>query len=123
MSASDQLSAALAGRYRVDRELGRGGMATVYLAHDIRHDRPVAIKTLNSELLAQLSGERSLREIRVTAQLTLSRPRRIRSAGCTPCAAPSCRRGACQDRRSTTVGDEQPVAFPSCVVRDRDASQ
>jgi len=45
-----RLQAALADRYRVDRELGRGGMATVYLAHDLRHDRDVAIKVLHPEL-------------------------------------------------------------------------
>ena len=65
----DRLSAALAGRYRIERELGAGGMATVYLAHDIKHDRKVAIKILREELCASLGGERFLREIRIAAQL------------------------------------------------------
>ena len=47
-----RLTAALADRYRIERELGRGGMATVYRAHDLRHDRPVAIKVLHAELAA-----------------------------------------------------------------------
>jgi len=64
-----RLSAALAGRYRIERELGRGGMATVYLAHDERHDRPVAIKVLRQELAAALGPERFLREIAITARL------------------------------------------------------
>jgi tetratricopeptide (TPR) repeat protein/TolB-like protein len=63
------LSAALAGRYTVERELGRGGMATVYLARDLKHDRPVAIKVLRPDLIAALGPERFLREIRLTAQL------------------------------------------------------
>ena len=65
----ETLRAALAGRYTVERELGRGGMATVYLAHDLRHDRPVAIKVLHPELSASLGPERFLREIRTTARL------------------------------------------------------
>src|SRR5512135_3110637 len=69
MTDLGRLTAALSDRYRIERELGRGGMATVYLAHDVRHDRPVAIKTLHPELSAQVSGERFLQEIRVTAQL------------------------------------------------------
>ncbi len=66
---TDRLSAALSGRYRLDRELGVGGMATVYLAHDIKHDRDVAIKVLKPELAQSLTGERFLREIAVTARL------------------------------------------------------
>jgi serine/threonine-protein kinase len=64
-----RLSHALADRYRVARELGVGGMATVYLAHDIRHDREVAIKVLHPDLGAALGAERFLGEIRTTARL------------------------------------------------------
>ncbi len=64
-----QLGAALAGRYTVARELGHGGMALVFLAHDIKHDRNVAIKVLRPELAAALGAERFLREITIAAQL------------------------------------------------------
>src|SRR5689334_16524648 len=63
------VAAALSGRYTVERELGAGGMATVYLGHDLRHDRDVAIKVLHSDLGAALGGERFLSEIRTTARL------------------------------------------------------
>jgi serine/threonine-protein kinase len=66
---SDLLAAALADRYRVERELGRGGMATVYLARDLRHDRPVALKVLRPELAASLGPERFFREIKIAARL------------------------------------------------------
>src|SRR5712664_2009791 len=66
---SERVRASLAGRYTIERELGRGGMATVYLARDLKHDRPVALKVLRPELAAILGGERFLREIRLTAQL------------------------------------------------------
>jgi len=66
---SDRLAAALADRYAIERELGRGGMATVYLAQDLRHDRPVALKVLHPELAAALGGERFQREIKLAARL------------------------------------------------------
>ena len=66
---SNRLRAALADRYRIERELGEGGMATVYLAHDLKHDRDVAIKVLHPELGAALGSERFLSEIRTTAKL------------------------------------------------------
>ena len=66
----ERLTAALGGRYTIERELGHGGMATVYLARDLKHDRPVALKVLRPELAASLGAERFLREIQVTAHLT-----------------------------------------------------
>jgi eukaryotic-like serine/threonine-protein kinase len=69
MSAPDRLSAALADRYRIERELGAGGMATVYLAEDLKHHRRVALKVLRSELADALGPERFLREIETTAAL------------------------------------------------------
>jgi serine/threonine-protein kinase len=65
----DRLRAALADRYRLEHELGAGGMATVYLAHDLKHERDVAIKVLHPDLGAALGGERFLSEIRTTAKL------------------------------------------------------
>ena len=64
-----RLKAALSTRYAIERELGRGGMATVFLAQDIRHDRKVALKVLRPELAAVIGAERFLREIRLTANL------------------------------------------------------
>ncbi len=64
-----RLSTALADRYRLERELGQGGMATVYLAEDLKHGRKIAIKVLHPELSAILGGERFLAEIRTTASL------------------------------------------------------
>jgi serine/threonine-protein kinase len=69
MAVPDGLRDALADRYAVERELGRGGMATVYLAQDLRHDRPVALKVLLPELAATLGPERFQREIHFAARL------------------------------------------------------
>ena len=65
-----RLTAALSERYRLDRELGQGGMATVYLAHDIKHDRDVAIKVLRDDVAASVGRERFLREIQLAAKLS-----------------------------------------------------
>ena len=69
MDALSRLTAALADRYRIERELGQGGMATVYLAEDLKHDRQVAIKVLREDLSASLGAGRFLREIKIAAQL------------------------------------------------------
>lgn len=73
MTTIPQLSAALGDRYRVEREIGAGGMATVYLARDLKHDRDVALKLLRPDLAAVLGTERFLQEIRIA-------PRRERKA-------------------------------------------
>jgi serine/threonine protein kinase len=73
----NELSAALADRYHLERELGRGGMATVYLARDIRHNRLVALKVLHPELGSVLGPERFLREVRTTALLQHPHIRRV----------------------------------------------
>jgi serine/threonine-protein kinase len=65
----DRLTAALSDRYRIERELGQGGMATVYLAQDLKHDRKVAIKVLRPELAAVIGADRFLSEIKTTANL------------------------------------------------------
>ena len=67
--SNGRLAAALADRYTIERELGAGGMATVYLAQDIKHDRKVAIKVLRADFAQALGAERFLREITTTANL------------------------------------------------------
>ena len=69
VDALSRLSTALSDRYRIERELGAGGMATVYLAHDVKHDREVAVKVLRPELAAVIGAERFLSEIKTTANL------------------------------------------------------
>ena len=64
-----RLASALSDRYRIDRELGQGGMATVYLAADLQHDRQIAIKVLKPELAAVLGAERFVVESKTTAAL------------------------------------------------------
>jgi serine/threonine-protein kinase len=68
-AVNSRLTSALAGRYALERELGQGGMATVYLARDLRHERQVALKVLRPELAASMGPERFLREIKLAAQL------------------------------------------------------
>ena len=65
----DRLNAALEGRYQIDREVGEGGMATVFLADDLRHERKVALKVLKPELAAVVGADRFLAEIKTTANL------------------------------------------------------
>ena len=65
----ERLQAGLADRYHIERELGRGGMATVFLATDLKHKRPVALKLLHPELAQTLGPERFLREIDTAARL------------------------------------------------------
>jgi serine/threonine protein kinase len=65
----ERLRAALADRYHLEREVGQGGMATVYLARDLKHNRRVALKVLRPELAAALGHEQFMREVEIAAQL------------------------------------------------------
>jgi serine/threonine protein kinase len=69
-----RLSEALAGRYVIERQLGAGGMATVYLAKELKHDHEVALKVLRPEIAAQLGAERFLNEVKITARLDHTPP-------------------------------------------------
>ena len=69
MTTPSRISAALADHYRLEEKIGAGGMATVYLAHDLRHERKVAIKVLRPELAAVIGADRFVREIRTVAGL------------------------------------------------------
>jgi len=66
----DALRSALSGRYEIERKLGEGGMAKVYLAHDVRHDRQVAVKVLRTDLSSEIGADRFVREVRLAARLT-----------------------------------------------------
>ena len=124
------LQAALGDRYRLERELGRGGMATVYLAQDLRHDRPVALKVLHPELAASLGPERFQREIRMAARLqhphilsihdsgevaaTPRRPSsgsRCRSSRASRCATGSSASGSCRWTTRVRIGREAADAL------------
>ena len=92
-SPIERLTVALSDRYAIKRELGAGGMATVYLARDLKHDRDVAIKVLRPELAAALGADRFLREIKITAQLTHPHILPLLDSG---------------------TAEEQPTALPPC---------
>ena len=97
-----RLNAALEGRYKIERMLGEGGMATVYLAEDLKHDRKVALKVLKPELGAIVGAERFLGEIKVTA--TLQHPHiQLQSCG-TPPSVVSMASRASRMRRATSAG-------------------
>jgi hypothetical protein len=66
---ADLAGTTLADRYRIEMEIGRGGMSVVYLAHDLRHDRPVAVKLLRPDVAASIGGDRFQREIEIEARL------------------------------------------------------
>jgi serine/threonine protein kinase len=68
-NVTEELRTALADRYVIESELGEGGMATVHLAHDVKHDRKVALKVLHPELAAVIGADRFLAEIKTTANL------------------------------------------------------
>jgi serine/threonine-protein kinase len=84
MDPIPRLNAALEGRYRIERELGEGGMATVYLADDLKHERNVALKVLKPELAAVVGAERFLAEIKTTANL--QHPHILHLSGCRRCS-------------------------------------
>jgi eukaryotic-like serine/threonine-protein kinase len=83
---TERLSAALADRYRIERRLGEGGMATVYLAEDLKHDRKVALKVLRPELGVMLGADRFLQEIKTTARLQHPHILPLYDSGCTAAA-------------------------------------
>ena len=83
---TERLSAALADRYRIERRLGEGGMATVYLAEDLKHDRKVALKVLRPELGVVLGADRFLQEIKTTARLQHPHILPLYDSGCTAAA-------------------------------------
>ena len=97
----DVLADALRDRYQLVRELGRGGMATVWLAQDLRHDRPVALKVLHPELAASLGPERFLREIHTAGRLQHPHILPVLDSGHAACpAAPTSSGTPCRTSRA-----------------------
>ena len=112
-----QLQASLAASYVLERELGRGGMATVYLAQDLKHDRPVALKVLHPELAQTLGPERFQREIQLAARLqhphiltVLDSGRRRPGPGCgSPCRSSKGSRSATGSTRERQLPVEDAL--------------
>jgi tRNA A-37 threonylcarbamoyl transferase component Bud32 len=116
MDVRAELTAALAGRYRIERELGTGATAIVYLAHDVRHGRDVAIKVLRAELTSGFSNERFLREIRISAGLQhphiLSLFDSGEAAGLVYCVMPYVKGDSLRDR----IEREQKLKIPDAIA-------
>ncbi len=118
----DRLTAALADRYVIEEEIGQGGMATVYLAHDIKHGRKVALKLLRPDLGAVLGGDRFLSEIRISAGLDHPHILTLIDSGVTEgflyYVLPYVRGGTLRDRlaRETQLGIEEAVAITKQVA-------
>ena len=110
-----RLRTALQGQYRVDREVGSGGMATVYLAHDAKHGREVAIKVLLPDLAAAVGSDRFLREIKVTSTLQHPHILPLYDSGAVDglvglCVGSGGMRPAEGERRDQQGGQRQPAA-------------
>ena len=112
MEVPEALRTALADRYRIERELGQGGMATVYLAEDLKHHRKVAVKVLRPELAATLGPERFPREIEIAARLQhphILPPARLRRGRRLPLLRDAVRRGRVAARPARPRQGELPV--------------
>jgi serine/threonine protein kinase len=123
---SEMLTSALADRYTIERELGAGGMATVYLAEDLKHHRKVAIKVLRPELTASIGVERFLREIEITANLNHPHILPLLNSGIIEeqpsdqaTTVPPYRR---TDKDATAIPAYRPVVLRNALFRRRDAS-
>jgi eukaryotic-like serine/threonine-protein kinase len=124
-SDSQLTSAPLADRYRIERELGRGGMATVFLARDLKHDRDVAIKVLDPEVSAQLGAERFVAEIRLTANLQHANILPLFDSGSIEAGRDATKRlfyvmpfVAGETLRARTARERVPVAEGIAILRD-----
>src|SRR6185437_9776031 len=112
---SDVLGSRLPGRYDVERELGAGGMATVYLAHDLKHHRQVAIKVLHAEISALVGPERFLKEIELTASLQHPHILPLFAAGSSAkSSCPSATR--CGSRPKSRMRCSTPTAAALCTA-------
>ena len=115
----ESVRTALADRYAVDREIGRGGMACVYLAHDPQHGRNVAIKVLSPDLAAAIGPERFLREIRIEAGLQHPHILPLYDSGTTKgCCTTSCRTSRADAPRAHRERSQLPLADTIKIARE-----